>query len=195
MPEGTEEILEIQYIVEDGTCVPNANSYITLEDANQYFTNKNRADWLALSDVEKQANLIIGTQYVDALFIWKGVRMYETQSLAFPRVGKGRNDWLYDLDGFPVKGIPKCLKDAICEAAYYGFKQDSELFTTLNTNGAVKRQRIEGAVEIEYFANSSTDQNELDYISKYAALNSLLRGLYIDKESLKDVNHKACWLP
>ena len=47
--EVTEEI-EITLIVEDGTCVVNANSYISLEDANEYQTQRNRTDWLALTD-------------------------------------------------------------------------------------------------------------------------------------------------
>lgn len=45
-----ETEVTLQFIVEDGSCVSNANSYITLEGASQYMTNKGREDWLALSD-------------------------------------------------------------------------------------------------------------------------------------------------
>lgn len=177
-----EEIL-IEYIVEDGSCVPNANSYLTLEEANQYQANKNRSDWLALSDIEKQASLIKATQYVDELFTWKGRRKYESQNLAFPRVR------IRDLDGFEVKGIPRRLKDAICEAAFYGFSSSSELFVTHDTNGAIKKQKVD-VIEVEYF---SDEDKTLDAISQYASLNSLLKGLYEPKESLSSVNTRVHW--
>mgnify|MGYP003292047817 CR=1 FL=1 len=189
-----DEALTITFIVEDGTCVSDANSYITLEDANQYQTNKNRSEWLALSDDEKMASLIKGTQYVDKLYRWKGVRKFETQVLSFPRVGKNRRDWLYDLDGFPIKNIPRQIKDAVCEAAFYGYKATTELFTIHESeSGGVKRDKkvVTGAVEkeIEYF---SSNEATADYISRYAALDSLLRGLYFEKGKYEIVA-KADW--
>lgn len=177
----------IELIVEDGNLVEGANSYISLEEATTYQQRFNRQDWLNLSEDEKKASLIKATQYVDNQFTWKGRRKYQTQELGFPRV------MLFDLDGFEVKGIPARLKQAICEAAYYGYQTD--LFQTYESEqGIVKRnkERVEGAVEkeVEYFSSKETD---VDYISKYAALNSLLRGLYIDRDSGKSVNCRALW--
>lgn len=179
-----DETLSIVFNVEDGSCVSGANSYVTLEWANQYQTNKNRADWLALSDDEKCASLIKGTQYVNALFNWKGRRKFEAQELAFPRV------MLRDLDGFFVKGIPRKLMEAVCEAAFYGYQADAELFTIHNDNGVVKKERIEGAVEVEYFNSNDT---VTDYISRYASLDSLLKGLYEDANGKADINARVCW--
>lgn len=181
----SESVIEL--IVEDGNLVEGANSYISLEEATAYQQRFNRQDWLNLSEDEKKASLIKATQYVDNLFTWKGRRKYQAQELGFPRV------MLFDLDGFEVKGIPARLKQAICEAAYYGYQTD--LFQTYESEqGIVKRnkERVEGAVEkeVEYFNSKET---EVDYISKYAALNSLLRGLYIDKDSGKSVNCRALW--
>lgn len=187
MAEETE--ITLQFIVEDGTCVSNANSYITLEGATQYMTNKGRTDWLALSDELKMISLIKGTEYVDNLYRWRGQRLYETQNLSWPRCYRTRDDWLRDLDGFPIKGIPRRLKDAVCEAAFYGYQANVELFTTYNETGNVKKQRVEGAVEVEFF---SAKDSTADYISKYASLDSLLRGLYQPKNK-SDVNAIACW--
>lgn len=178
-----DETLEIICNVEDGTCVSGANSYVTLEWANQYQTNKNRTDWLALSDNEKLASLIKGTQYVDSLYDWKGRRKFEKQELSFPRV------MLRDSDGFYVNGIPRKLMEAVCEASFYGYQASVELFTTHSDNGSVKKECVEGAVEMEYY--SSKDE-VVDYISKYAALDSLLKGLYKTDAEKKEVSAIAC---
>lgn len=181
----TEPLIEL--IVEDGSLVEDANSYISLEEATAYQRRFNRQDWLGLSDDEKKASLVKATQYVDNQFTWKGRRKFQTQVLGFPRV------MLFDSDGFEVNGVPLKLKQAVCEAAYYGYQTD--LFQTYESEqGIVKRnkERVEGAVEkeVEYFDSKET---EVDYISKYAALNSLLRGLYVDKNSGKSVNCRALW--
>nr|DAF75541.1 MAG TPA: Putative Head Tail Connector Protein [Caudoviricetes sp.] len=182
-----EPVSVIELIVEDGNLVEGANSYVSLEEATAYQRRFNRQDWLGLSEDEKKASLIKATQYVDNQFTWKGRRKYQTQELGFPRV------MLLDLDGFEVTGIPARLKQAICEAAYYGYQTD--LFQTYESEqGIIKRnkERVEGAVEkeVEYF---NTKETAVDYISKYAALNSLLRGFYIDRNSGKSVNCRALW--
>lgn len=188
-----DETLTVTFNVEDGTCVSDANSYISLEEASQYQKNKNRSEWLALSDEEKMVSLIKATQYVDKLYTWKGVRKFESQVLSFPRVNVNRTDWLY-LEGFPVRDIPRQIKDAVCEASFYAYKANAELFTVHEAEGAgVKRDKkvVSGAVEkeIEYFSNSEVT---VDYISKYAALDSMLRGLYFERDR-HEVVAKAHW--
>lgn len=182
-----EPVSVIELIVEDGNLVEGANSYVSMKEATAYQRRFNRQDWLGLSEDEKKASLIKATQYVDNQFTWKGRRKYQTQELGFPRV------MLLDLDGFEVTGIPARLKQAICEAAYYGYQTD--LFQTYESEqGIIKRnkERVEGAVEkeVEYFNSKET---AVDYISKYAALNSLLRGFYIDRNHGKSVNCRALW--
>lgn len=195
MAEEPEE-LEITFAVEDGTCVASANSYVSLEYANQYMTNKGREDWLALTDEQKEVSLIKGTQYVDTLYQWKGIAKYELQELSFPRVDFRKKDgYIRDEDGRPVIDIPRCLKEAVCEAAFYGFQANAELFTVYQSEtGNVKRDKsvISGAVEkeVEFF---NTDESVVTYISKYAALDNLLRGLYKLKTTNNSVNAKAIW--
>lgn len=134
-------------------------------------------------------SLIKGTEYVDNLYRWKGQRVYEEQNLSWPRCNRFRGDWLRDLDGFPVKDIPRRLKDAVCEAAFYAYQANAELFTTYNETGNIKKQRVEGAVEVEFF---SAKDSTAEYISKYASLDALLRGLYFSKDH-NDVNAIAGW--
>lgn len=192
----TEE-LSIVFNVEDGTCVFQANSYVSIEEANQYNTNKNRTAWLSLSDTEKKVSLIKATQYVNELYNWKGVRQYEEQELAFPRVKKhtpAGDVYMLDRDGFAIRGIPLKLRQAVCEAAFYAYQANAELFSVYQSEtGGVKRERkaVSGAVEkdIEYFSNSEVTT---DYISKYVALDKLLKGLYWDKNH-HDICHKVDW--
>lgn len=186
-PEDTnKEEKVINLVIEDGSCISSANSYVSLDYAETYQSDRGRDDWINLAENEKKASLIKATQYVDSLFNWKGRRKFETQELNFPRV------MIKDLDGFDVNGIPKKLKDAVCEAAFYGYQ--SELFTTHKSEtGNIKRElkEVSNAVktEIEYFG---TEESSVDYISKYAALDLILKGLYYEK-GRKTVNSTALW--
>ena len=187
MSDALEEEPVISIIVEDGTCVLNANSYISLEDAKEYQLSCNRTDWLELSDKEQKASLVKATTYIDNLFTWKGRRKFRNQELAFPRV------MIKDLDGYDVVGIPKRLKKAVCEAAYYGYAED--LFTVYDSEkGVLKRAKdvVSGAVEQEreYFNSTETT---VDIVSKYAALDSLLKGLYIPKPNKTPITARANW--
>ena len=94
-------------IVEDKTGLPNSNSYVSLTYANDYFTARQISEWTDLSDVEKEANLILATEYIDTIY-WNsflGEKLNEDQALLFPRV----------IDG--VTEYPKRLEDATCQLA------------------------------------------------------------------------------
>lgn len=67
---------------------PKANSYYSLTQAENYLTNNDRIssadNWFGLSDEQKKLALYIGAQALN-LFKYKGVKVVQTQSLAFPR--------------------------------------------------------------------------------------------------------------
>lgn len=101
-------------IVEDGTGLPNANSYVDLTYATAYFTQKGKlSDWTALAQEAQENHLMNGTEYVDKRFgsTLSGRPLKDTQALEFPR--KGMNDRY----GRPITGVPKNIKDAVCEYA------------------------------------------------------------------------------
>lgn len=185
-PEDTN-VTAIELIVEDGSCVANANSYVTLEEADKYQRTRNRADWLELEDNQKASCILQATQYIDGIYNWKGRAKYEEQFLAFPRVA------ITDLNGFDVSHIiPSKLKVAVYEAAYHGFKED--LFTVYDSStGNIKRDKkvVSGAVEseVEYFNSKESD---VDFVSRFTILDSILKGLYLPKNS-STVNCKAHW--
>ena len=100
-------------IAEDGTGLAGANSYVTVEDADDYFDARNNTTWSAYSDAVKEAALLYSCQWLDARYSWPGTISVDTQALSWPRDGvtdsEGR---IIDLDV-----VPAALKDAQCEAA------------------------------------------------------------------------------
>lgn len=175
MADVVEEKKEISLIVEDGSCVPGANSYVSLEYADEYMKNTGKAGWEQKTDNEKKACLINATRYIDSTYSklgWKGQKKYHRrQSLCFPRVE------LYDKDGDEVLDIPDELKEAVCEAGFIA--ANTSLFTTNSASGEVKKKKAD-ALEIEYFSVSESAGN---YISRFSVLDSLLAGFYKTKQS------------
>jgi len=96
-------------IVEDGTVVENANSYITLEYLVNYWALRGTT---FTQDDETLINYIIkATQYIDMKYNFRGCSTEQEQDLSFPRL------YLYDREGYLVIGIPKRLMKAVCESA------------------------------------------------------------------------------
>lgn len=180
-------VTAIELIVEDGSCVANANSYVTITEADEYQNSRNRADWLELEDNQKASLILQATQYIDGIYNWKGRAKYEEQFLAFPRVA------ITDLNGFDVSHIiPTKLKIAVYEAAYYGFTQ--ELFTVYaSSTGNIKKDKkvVSGAVEkeVEYF---NSKESSVDFVSRFTMLDAILKGLYLPKNA-NTVNSKVHW--
>lgn len=131
--------------VETGAVVAGADSYIALADASTYFTNHGSpSEWADATDAVREAALRYATQWIDANFSWKGEIVDSDQVLDWPRAG------VFDDENRLISStsIPRLLKDAQCEAALEHLK--SSLIAGLDRGGRVKRQRVEGAVEIEF---------------------------------------------
>jgi hypothetical protein len=172
MADMTEE-KEIPLIVEDGSCVPNANCYVSLEWADEYMTNSGKTSWSELSENQKKSYLINATNYIDSTYSklgWKGKKKFHRkQSLCFPRVE------LFDKDGDEVLGIPKELMEAVCEAGYISIT--TSLFDVKDASGTVKRQKVD-VLEVEYYSEADSSGG---YISRFSILDSLLSDFYKKK--------------
>ena len=63
----------------------NANSYVTLTEANSYFeTVPDSSTWTNKTDDQKNRSLIAATRWIDT-FVFQGDRCDENQALKFPR--------------------------------------------------------------------------------------------------------------
>lgn len=133
--------MEIPLIVEDGTGVSNANSYVTIEQARTFAAM--RGITLPSEDEKLKTHIFDAMDFVEGYSArFKGRKLDPTQELQWPRCG------VY-LDGveLPYSPLPKALIDAVCQLT-----ADSATGGPLNgktTSYAVKRTKVEG-LEIEY---------------------------------------------
>jgi hypothetical protein len=108
----------VAFIVEDGTVVVGANSYVSLEYAATYLAARGYTLWADMAspgDAQESA-LIIATSYIDTVYRFRfpGTRkMGRGQRLEWPRADA--EDIYGDVIADDV--IPTELMDAVCEAA------------------------------------------------------------------------------
>ena len=99
----------------------NANSYLTLAEADSYLEAHLKSSfWSALDDEAKKAALISATRELD-LIIYAGRKSTQAQALQWPRLS------IYDRDGYAVTGVPKLLKDAVCEQVMHELTEDENI--------------------------------------------------------------------
>lgn len=96
---------------EDGTGLPDSNSYVSVVDADAYFALRGITTWAAQTLESKQSALVNATQYIDVVFgsRFLGVKLTAGQALEWPRA-PGCND--SGIDPFPKQLLP-----ATCEYA------------------------------------------------------------------------------
>ena len=152
-------------VVEDGTGVAGADSYVTVEFADGYFLSRGIPGWGDLDGEQKEQCLVRATDYVDSMFQWRGRSMTETQSLRFPRSG------LRDYEGREVTGVPVALMQSVCDVALLA-SGGAELFQTMDPSGRVVSERI-GDLSFTY-------ERGPDGRTLYESVNARLRGLYKD---------------
>lgn len=161
-------------VVEDGNGLINSNSYVDLDFADNYFSVRGNETWANLEEEKKCISLVKATDYIDSAFDWNGIKATYEQALMFPRKK------LIDNNGYEVTGIPKNLKEAVCECALK-IGQNTEMFQTEDSNGAVTSEHI-GELSFSYDVSRKTKDKTL-----YEAINLRLRGLFKDKASQKIV--------
>lgn len=135
--------MPITVTVEDGTPVANANSYISVADADAFLANDPFVtDWAALSADVKGQYLIKARQILDARVTWKGARTYVEQLLAWPRSD------VIDGDGVEIEDdvIPLKVAQAQAQLAAY-LKTNGDPDAANETQGFKKIKA--GSVELE----------------------------------------------
>ena len=127
-------------VVEDGTGLANADSYITVAQYKAYADGRGY-DYSTLTDAQIEVKLREGVQFVDTIGRFKGVQLTEGQALEFPRSG------CYDWNGREVTGVPKRVKDAQAEATYKA--QSGTLYTDADRGGMIKSESV-GPISVTY---------------------------------------------
>lgn len=104
---------------EDGTGKANAESLITVADADTYFTGRGITNWATLSTTEKEQALRRATDYMEQVYglKWKGARTTDTQALSWPRYDVCANGFDVASDVVPVVVQRGCAELALKAAA------------------------------------------------------------------------------
>ena len=141
-------------VAETGAGLSNANSYISLTDANTYWADYGSpADWDNATDAEKSSALMYATRWLDDNYQWYSLIYKTTQSLGWPR-------WsFYDSENREIASgaVPQRIKDATCELALAHLKDN------LNSvdNEGIKSEKI-GDASVTY--SSSSNQKSYSFI-------------------------------
>lgn len=131
-------------IVEDGTGLANAESYLSVAEFKAYCDGRGMS-YSGNSDTVIEQKLRIATGYIDTVKRYKGQRLLVEQSLEFPR------DSLTDWGGLEVTGVPGRVKQACAELAFKAFSEN--LYTDLDRGGMVTSQGV-GPINVTYDAKA-----------------------------------------
>lgn len=157
--------------VEDGTGLSDANSYLSIADADAYIADHgNSATWIAATDASKEEALRLSTQYLDIRYAtkWLGSRGDSDQSLAWPRAS------VEDYDGYAVddESVPSRVEDSTAELALRVIDGDT-LYDDIDEPGTIKSESVTtGPIteRTEYLAGKSQ-------VKRYPLIDGLIRPL------------------
>ncbi len=156
-------------VVEDGSGVTGANSYVEQSIADDYWEDRGDATWDAAISDDKDAALVRATASIDATYRGRfpGYRTHgRGQELEWPRTDAyDTEDNLIAADEIPVEII-----EATCEAALRELATPGATLPDLQP--ATKRIKA-GSVEIEYASNAS------DQPVTFQTIDGILSGILI----------------
>jgi hypothetical protein len=141
-------------IVEDGTGLANAESFISVAAADTYHANRGNTVW-AGADAVKEAALRRATDFMQQTFRtrWKSFRVTSTQALDWPRAWVELPDAPYGYGSFaayvPNNVVPTEVKNACAELALAALSE--------NLNPALDRttsKETVGPISVEYDESS-----------------------------------------
>ena len=166
-------------IIEDGSGAnPAANSYGTVIDARAYALS--RGATLSAVDADVEVLMIKAMDYIEAQRAkYKGEIASTAQPLQWPR---------YDAYGvvadgvlFPSDEIPNILINAQYALAMESVAEDLQPSRLPETKGVVVREKVEGAVEVQYSDTGARPDAPLTPV--FSKAEALLKPLYKNSDA------------
>jgi len=167
-------------IVEDGTGRSDAESYISVADADTYHTKFTAsAAWAGAGTADKETALRQATQYLDDEYRgrWKGYPVDDEQALAWPRLDvEDENGYVVDSDA-----VPEQVQRAAAEMALRALSSGPNLLPDIVERGTVKSIRKKlGPMEkeVEYVGGGTiavSGQTNTHFQKVYRMLIGLIR--------------------
>ncbi len=150
----------------------NANSYVTLTEANDYFdTSPDSSTWTNKTDDQKKRSLISAARWIDT-FVFYGDRCDDGQALKFPRNN-------YQVDGVELActKIPNNIKYAQYELAR-ALANDTDAITgTTGKEGNISEAKL-GDLEVKFNTTTQNTGSVNNIMDVYPWLQSYL-GAYM----------------
>ena len=138
-------------IIEDGSIVDGANSFVSVAQTDAWFAALDDQDWAALPPEAKERHIILGAAYVvnAQVYAYDGERVSIAQWLAWPRSGATYGSSSLTV---PDDAIPNEIVRANMVAA--GLSMKGQLPTSAAppdpTGREVKKEKVD-VIETEYF--------------------------------------------
>lgn len=151
-------------IIEDGTGLANAESFVSVADADTYHGNRGNTAWAALTTGQKEQDLRKATDYMEQVYRmrWAGYRKTTTQALSWPRYDVPLEDVGYGYAFYASDSVPQIVKNACAELALKA--ATDELAPDIDQR--VTREKV-GPLEVEYA------ENGVQY-TQYRAIDNML---------------------
>lgn len=163
---------------EDGTAKANAESYVSVADADAYHLARGNSTWTLLTTAQKEEALRRATDYILQTYRsrWKGYRKTATQALDWPRTFVYLEPFVHGIVGtYPYlvedTVVPTEIKNATAEMALKAAA--GELSADL---GRSKSSVRVGEISVTY------DQHSPEY-TRYRAVDAILSP-YLNGSSL-----------
>lgn len=157
-------------IVEDGTGLAGAESYVSVVDASTYYDEHGgpTANWTAATTAQKESALRYATTWLEARYLWPGAVSTYTQKRAWPR------RFAYDTEGRLLTGVPEAVIEAQCEAAREHMTLPlNSAVSAANYLSSVNTSRSDGgeseSIAVSYRQDAPT-RRQFDYIDFLLAL-------------------------
>ena len=135
--------------------------YLSVADADTYWSVRNNTTWSAASTAVKEAALREATQYIDANYEFIGQQKVENP-LVFPRHDVEIENGNFRGNYYNDQTIPPMIKNACAELALLAIS--ARLEPPLARGGAVKREKID-VIEVEYM-DSAPGGTSYSYVNK-----------------------------
>lgn len=147
------------------TLIVGTNSYITVAEADVYWSARNNSVWSAGAAEAKEKALIEATQYIDGTYDFIGFHKtldLDTQPLAWPRDGVVIYSGAFRGVHIDTGVVPQAVKDAQAELALEALS--ARLDPAEDRGGAIKSTKVD-VIEVEYFDWASSGKT-FTFVSK-----------------------------
>lgn len=155
-------------VIEDGSAVAGANSYVTAAEVREYAETRGI---VIANNIELDGMAVQAADYLETFADeYKGSRKTTSQGLSWPRTHV-----VINCESFPDDEIPVQLKNAQCQAVIE-IVNGADLMPNI-TGYAVRREKVD-VIEREYAVGGGTNSTATPVFSpKYSKLNALLKSL------------------